>query len=46
MAQKPKIGKNPIPINSNLGCILSIAETCQPIELKSCSSPIKMRKVL
>jgi len=42
MAEKTKIGKNSNPANANLGCVLSQAITCQPIELESCSNPLKI----
>jgi len=46
MAQKPKIDNNSIPTNANLGCIPPQASTHQPIELESCSNPVKILKVL
>jgi len=46
MAQKPKIGKNSTPKNTNLGCIPPQAITRQLIELGSCSNPLKVGKVL
>ena len=46
MAEKTKIGKNSTPANANLGCIPPQTITRQPIELDSCSNPVKMGKVL
>jgi len=46
MFEKTKIGKNSIPTNAKLGCIPPQAITRQPIELESCSNPLKIGKVL
>jgi len=42
MTVKKKIAKTSTPANANLGCIPPPAITCQPIQLESCSKPLKM----
>jgi len=46
MAEKAKIGKNSTPANAKLGFIPPQAMTRQPIELESCSNPLRIGKVL
>jgi len=46
ITQKPKIGKSFTPTNAYLGCIPLQALSRQPIELESCSNPLKMGESL
>ena len=44
MAHKPKIDQNFAPSKTTLGDISPQAITCRPIELGSCSNPLKTRE--
>jgi len=46
MARKPKIVGNATPTNANPGYITPVAITHPQVVLESCSSPLKMGKVL